>query len=345
MNIKKSIVGVKYFRYVSDDEVEIIRILNDSNPNEFKYKFDGSSIRGRITKEKLEEDYCKLTPDGVIYFNIVDVGELEDVMIMGYRTKDINEKSNFPWMVCRQCITDIFANTINPDYNNLIAGVAISQDTLPEKIPMETILTCDGIKKSVCVSIYMDDTLNDILSLIKTKPYDTVLYNLFADHVRYKYKGKIKEHMSKELIDGYSKSLKNLMVDNEFMYEFYRGFGIFPVTFDITDDEINSGTLCVSHKIILSNLIMRKIEYAVVIPFSKNIDLSKIERDYMLLMDAKDKLYIIGYSWEEEMEINIERIETEENISKMIRIPGYDKDKNILRAFLKFNTNKYENMQ
>ena len=178
-------------------------------------------------------------------------------------------------------------------------------------------------------------------SLIKTKPYDIVLYNLFADHIRYKYKGKIKEYMAKEIVDGYSKLLKNIMDDNEFMYEFYRGFGIFPVTFSITDEELSKQHLNLANTITMSNLIMKKIQETFIVPFDKSIDLSKIERDYFLLMDSNDRLFIIVYVWYEEMEIPVEKIESKDNIEKMKAIPGYGNNKNVLRA-LKFNTGKYE---
>lgn len=340
MDIKSSLVGVKYFRYTDDNELELIRILNDSNPNDFKYKKEGEAKRGRISRDTLDKEYSKLTPDGVIYFNIVTVGELEDVMIMMYRSKDINEKATLPYLVCRQNVTDLFANTINPDYNNLITGLAISQDSLPEKISMETILACDNIKKTVSVSAYIDDTIYDILSLIKTKPYDIVLYNLFADHVRYKYKGKIKEYMNKTILDGYCKTLKSIMIDNEFMYEFYRGFGIFPVTFEITKEELLKNSLSFSHMITMSKVTMRKIQKTFITPFDKTFDLSEIKRDYFLLIDSNDKLFIVAYTWNGEIEVPVADIESKENIEKMSKISGYNTNKHVLNA-LKFNVSKY----
>lgn len=340
--MRESYIGCKYFRYNEDGSLDIIRVINDANPQEIKCSVnDNSSKRIKISLEKLTSDYCKLRPDGIIYFNIVNVGELKDVIVMMYREEDIQRKKNMPYIICRQNITDIFANTIKPDYNNLITGLAVSEDSLPEKISMDTILTCDSIEKTTSVAVYMDDTLHDILSMIKTKPYDIILYNLFADHARYKYKDKIKSTMNKDIVDGYSKSLKGLMEDNEFMYEFYRGFGIFPVTFKITEEELTNSKLNLVNTLTMSNILMRKIQETYIIPFDKSFDLDKIERDYFLLIDSNNKLYIVAYTWNGNMDVPVANIESKENIEKMSSIPGYSNNKNILNA-LKFSTKKYK---
>lgn len=336
----KSYVGVKYFREIEDD-TEIIRVVNDKDPSNFKCKPEGSNNNIRMSKKKLLDEYTRLTPDGIIYFNIVDVGEIQDVMIMMYRREDIEKKSNTPYIICRQNITDLFANTINPDYNNLIVGLAISEKSRPEKVPMETLLACDGVKKICAVNIYMDDTLDSILKMIKSKDYDNVLTGLFVDHIRYKYEDDMHEYLMKRVVDGYSKNLRCLMEDNEFMYEFYTGFNIYPVNFTITEGELEKQTMLLSHSLMMSTILMRKIISTLVIPYDKSIDLKRIERDYALIVDKSDKIYIVAYTYNGNMEVPVADIETEENIAKMANIPGYANNKDVLNA-LRFNTSKYQ---
>lgn len=340
MDISKTYVGAKYFRY-NNDELEVIRILNDKNPKSFKCKVEGSVHRMGISHEALQENYTRLRPDGVIYFNIVNVGEIQDVMILMYRHRDIVEKKTTPYIICRQNITDLFANTINPDYNNLIVGLAVSEESLPEKVPMETILACDGIVKTTAVCVYMDDTLQDILSMIKTKDFDTILYNLFMDHIRYKYKDNKNEYIQKRVVDGYSKTLETLMEDNEFMYEFCRGYGIYPVTFEVTREEVESGKLKLSSKLAMSNVIMKNIQDTFVVEYDKDIELERIQRDYFLLRDVKNNMYLISYTYNGNMKIPVEQIESRENIEKMSKIPGYSNIADITNI-IRFNMGKYQ---
>lgn len=326
----KSYVGTKFFRYLENGYIEVLRVLVDKNPECVKCLVEGSNNRRRISLKELKEDYTKLTGDGVIYFNIVKVGKLEDVMVLAYRYKDIEENNKYPYVVCRQNITDIFANTINPDYNNLITGLAVSMDSLPEKVPMDTLLACDELIYSTSVVIYMDDTLSGILSMIKTKQFDNVLFNLYLEHIKYKYKYEFHEKLMMKVVDGYVKNLQSLMEDNEFMFELYRGFGIIWVTFEITEEEIEHEALSLSSRITLSPIIMKNMSSSLLIPFDKSIDLSKIERDYLLLMDSKNKLYVVAYTYSGEVEIPVADIENAEGLEKLSKIPGYDYVKNVV---------------
>lgn len=338
MEINKTYVGVKYFKH-KNDQLEILRVVNDKDPNSFKCIIERTDKRVRISKDELRENYIRLRPDGVIYFNIASVGDIQDVIIMLYRDKDIEESKSSPYIVCRQNITDLFANTIKPDYNNLIVGLAVSEESLPEKISMDTILACDNILSTTTVCIYMDDTLNDVLGMIKTKEFDNVLYNLFVDHIKYKYKDNMKDYINKSVVDGYSKSLRGLMEDNEFMYEFCHGYGIYPVTFEVSQEEVNDTALNLRHRLDISNIIMKNVIKTYVVEFSKDIDLNEIEMDYLLLRDIKNKMYVVLYVYNGNMRIPVEKIESPENIEKMSKIPGYS---SYIKDLLQFNTKKYQ---
>lgn len=342
MDISTTYVGVKYFRWKDNDKVEVIRICNDKDPNSFKCYNNSTKEKIRMSVDEIKSNYTRLRPDGVIYFNIVDTGDIQDVMIMMYRSKDIDESKSTPYIVCRQNITDLFANTIKPDYNNLITGFAVSEDSLPENVSMDTLLACDGIVKSVAVCIYMDDTLDTILNMIRVKDFDIVLYNLFTSHVKYKYTYNTNERLKADTMDGYCKTLKRLLLDNEFMYEFCRGFSIYPVTFEVSEKEINSHSLNLYNKSVMSNLLMRKIQDTLLVAYDKDLDLKEIQKDYFLIRDTKDKTYVVVYTYSGPTEIPVADIEPMENIAKLAKLAGYYKSSDVLNA-LKFNTNKYHN--
>ena len=340
MDINTTYVGRKFYKYI-DGELYLLKVLVDKDPNSFKCSVGGTGKRVRISKQELDDDFIRLRPDGVLYFNIATVGEVEDVIIMLYRAKDIDMAETTPYVVCRQNITDLLANTIiRPDYKDLITGLAISKESLPEGVDMNTVLACDGIKKIIPICVYLDDTLDDILSLIKTKDYDNVLYNLFMDHVKYKYKDNKTEYVNKDLVDGYCKSLRALMESNEFSYEFCRAYDMYPVTFTISDKEINS-KLSLSNATLLSTILMKKIKSSIVVEYDKTIELNKIQFDYVLIRDAKNKTYLVSYTHSGAMEIPVDKIETPENIKKMATIPGYAFNKDVQKA-VRFNTSKYQ---
>lgn len=337
----KVVIGEKYYKE-TEYGAEILRVLTDSNPNMIKCSVNNSLSRIKISPERLAKEYIKITPHATIAFSIAKVGELEDVIIMVHRKEDIEHKKTFPYIVCRQCITDLFANTINPNYNNLITGFCVSEESLPEKVPMETILACDGMIESEMIAVYMNDNLQDILKMVKPKKYDTALYNLFVDHIRYKYKDKQKDYLSRNIVDGYSRTLKGLMQDNEFMYEFNRGFGIYPLTIDVSREELEKNSLSPYNAMVLSNVLLRKIEKTYIVLYSSFIDLDKISGDYALIKDIHGHMYVVAYVWHEEIPIDVASIESEQNIAKLANIPGYATNRNILNA-LQFSTKKYNN--
>ena len=335
----KVVTGEKYYK---TETGEIIRVLVDSNPHMIKCSKGNSLQRVKLSPKELERDYIKLAPHATITFSIVKMQDLEDVIVTVYRKEDMEKKESLPYIACRQSITDLFANTINPDYKNLITGFCASKESLPEKVPMESILACDTIISSDVIAVYMNDNFGDIMKLIKSKEYDTALYNLFVDHVSYKYNGKVKEYLDKPCVDGYVKTLRDLLIDNEFMYEFNRGFGIYPLTIIVSNEEINDKKLSIYNSMVISNVILRKITSTLLIPYDHTIDTDIISNDHILFKDKSGRLFILLYTWSEEIPIDVASIESPENISKLANIPGYATNKNILNA-IQFNTTKYNN--
>jgi len=338
MNI---ILGSKYF----DKDINIIRIISEKNPDKIKAIREEDGEKIILTYKELEENYTLLSADAFVMFNIVKIKNLEDVIILVYRKKEeIDTKEPIPYIVCRQNITDFFTNSISPQMQ--YCGISISKDTAPEGVNLQQVMACDGLESADRVAIYIDDTLDSILSLIKTKLYDNVLYTLFMDHLRYVSKsrgGDIYFNFTKNenMVDGYCKSLKGLLASNNFMYDIHRGFGIFPLDIDLGKDE--DSNLSAENKSVLESLLCKNITESLVVKFKKDIDLTKIKKDYVLVSDIHENLYLVAYRHHGKYHIPVESIETAENIQKIAASIGYHGGSSATEAYkhIRLNRDKY----
>lgn len=340
--------GIKLYRWI-DDELEVLRVVYVTDDCiKVKKQSDGTTMK--LTEKDIHDNYTILNPDGVIGISIVNLkDDLEDVMVTLYRRKEIEEKSPLPYCVCRQNITDFFANSIAENMN--YCGVCVSTETLPEGVAMESILVCDGVSKSTSVFVYMDDTLEDILRFVKTKDYDIVLHNLFTEHLKYK-SSKMNELIGKAFfdssikstsVDGYCKTLKDLLVYNNFMYDFLRGFDIYPLNVDI-ENAITDPIENEKFNHIISDLLCKNVVKSMAVKYDKDIDLSAIERDYILVSDKNDKLYVVAYISQGKYHIPVENIETAENIASMVKTINPSPTSSLTEAYnmIRFSKDKYK---
>lgn len=337
--------GTKFFK-IENGELKIIRLINSKNPLKIKAKDCKTKEKIVLTQEQLEE-YTRLNYDGIIQFTIVNVGKLDDVIVTLFRKQEISNCDSIPYCICRQSVLDFFANSINKNMN--MYGISISKDSTPEGVDYKRFLSCDNIYNTVSIAIYIDDTLDDILSLVNTKLYDNVLYTLFVDHVKYTYKKKqndsdkkpdIKYKLAQDECDGYCKTLKLLLDNNEFMYDFYTGYNIYPLKLDLSYIEDN-GILNNEDRNSLSFLLCKNITNSIVLRYSKDIDLSKIEKEYIMVSDINDILYIIAYDHVGKYHIPVERVESMENIEKLKNI--YPQTSSVYEAYelYKYTGKKY----
>lgn len=276
----KIFLGDKFYRYIEEtDKVEIIRICKIKNENSFTYITDNGT-KCNITKTELLNDYTRLKADATLAFTIVNLqGDMKDVIVAMYKTKELEDGNNLPYAVCRQNIFDLFTNQVQKG-KTMYFGVSVSVDTIPEDIPFEMTLACNGIAYDNKVSVYMDDTLETILSFVNTSKFDAVLNNLYTK-------------INKNEIKGYCNSLKQLLVENDFMYDFLRAFDIHRVDFELETQE--NDELDVNQRIIIEEMLKVEMFRTYVLEYSKEVNLKEIKRSYILVSDKNKKLYIVGY--------------------------------------------------
>lgn len=272
-------IGLKYYKYI-DDKLDIIRIHKIEN--------DFIVISRGINKTKVSKDYLndyiRLNPDGCIFFNIVNMGrtkeEGQDVMVLLFRKKDLDDKIKIPYAACRQNIYDPYTNSINRT-NNIYLGCSMNQNNIPEGIDFKSMLACYGLDYSEKINIYIDDSLDIILSMISDiNRYNKVLFSMY-------------KIMKDSNYIGLCKNIKDLLQYNHFYYDFLNSFNIHLVDFIIKYDENNE--LLPEQRRQLEDLLKIEMFKTYVFKYSKHINLNKVERDYILVMDKIDKLYIIAY--------------------------------------------------
>lgn len=280
--------GSKFFRFIDDsDEPEIIRIISaDEDGNIVKY-FDSNKKRHSMSYEDLLSKYTMLSADGVIIFSIVEFGGSSDVIIALQNLNGAPSTLDLPYAVCRQGVNDFFAEIRNSHIDDeRYIGVSVSQDTCPANINFNGIMVCDKLKYQLPVVVYMDDTLDDILGLFRSKKFDEAIQE---------YCGRFAYRLRDTIIHGLCGSLRSLLETNNFMYDFRKCFGITEVPFHIDE---SSDELSLENILYLENELKANIMETYVIKYTKEINLKDIRRDHLLVSSAADgfkTLFIVGY--------------------------------------------------
>lgn len=289
-NIKpiKIHTGAKFYRYIEgSDTPEVIRIRNVDYDSQMVKYYDSQGTKKKMKYSKLYSDYRMLSPDAMISFVIVSMGKESDVIValkpMPKTPKDFEEMNNLPYAICRQSTSDFFTNNTTKVDGITYLGVCVSQDTIPNGIDFNILLACTELRYNKMVAVYLDDSLDDILSLFDNSIFDKVFEELTT------------AYSSNPSIRGVSSSLKDLLNSNNFMYDFRKCFKIMEVPFAI-DEEIEG--LDPYNQQFLENELKANIMETYLVRYSKDIDMNKIKRDYVLVSSAQEnhsKIYIVGY--------------------------------------------------
>lgn len=279
-------LGDKYYRFLGDEEEpQIIRIIKMKNTNTFVVEEEKSGDKYKIDKSVLD-DFTKLIPDGYISFAIVNLeADLKDTIIALYRQDDLRDGNTVPFAACRQNIFDLFSNQIKrkefggDDIHYV--GMSMSKDTVPEGVQYEMILACNGVSDYYMVSVYIDDSLDKILSLVREKKYDIILQTL-------------KNKMTATNIYGNCTTLRQLLEENGFMYDFHSAFKITEVPFEVKIME-ETNEIIPEQRIIIEDILKVEMFKTYILKYDKGIDLKKIQREHILISDLNDNLYVLAY--------------------------------------------------
>ncbi|MDD3122006.1 MAG: hypothetical protein PHC62_00655 [Candidatus Izemoplasmatales bacterium] len=316
-------IGTKFYKYEKDKETaDVYRLIRYQNKDTVRLRNEETKETFKVSLEDLKKEYVTLSVNGIILFNIVSVGGgKDDVLITLYRDKELHAKAQYPYCVCRQGITDIHAQQYMLQTGKDFYGASVSMDTMPAGVDFGIMVACDAMDETATqiIAIYINDTLDTVLDLIDTVKYDNVLNLLFLEHLQHVsskfgqmyYKAKL----STGECEGYCNTLRGLLELNDFMFDFKRGYDIYPMDFDFTD--CDEKALDVEAMKVLSTLLCKNIDKAMILKYNHDVQLSSIQKDYVLISDKHQNLYVVVYTFSGVYQIPVEAVEDEVGIKVM----------------------------
>lgn len=314
-------LGMIFFRFDAvANNFETLRFIGMQNDEIGKFIKNGDiNDIVKLPFDDVKQGFVRLMSDGIISVSNVTVAAdetgktLPDVVVMMYKRGyssikegTENKKGDFsePYIVCRQSIVDIFDMSGSGE----IVGASVSVDTLPSGYTMSDIYYQDSILESRLMHVYKNDTLDVIVKCLDSKSSNDILNDLFETRKKWLknnnilYKMEPDEVLEKKVIsEGYNRDLRSLLYTNNFMYDFYSAFGICKVNFEIEFD-IDKGitSLPDDQREIVSNLFEINIVKTVIVKYDFDIDFTLIKIPYVLVMDANNTLFVIGYTKSED---------------------------------------------
>lgn len=281
-------IGAYFFKY-EKDELILLRLYKVKDENTFLLK-DKQKNKVVLAKEQLEE-FTMIEPDGLIIHVLAsDPQHGVDTLCMLYKIEDIDNNVMEPYAICRQNVIDPFETILNNDSSKIYVGVSMSRDTAPADFDFKSLCTAAGVRDQKINFVYKDDSFEDIMSFVHESLYNKAL-NI------------IKSHMSKDdrsTYIGFESTYRQLLIDNDFMYDFRRAFNIVRLNLTI-DTSIDSwtedGIYKISDKEIktVESLTKHQVIAPILIKYDKSVDIDSIKRDYLFFEDLNKELYIISY--------------------------------------------------
>ena len=281
-------IGAYFFKY-EKDELILLRLYKVKDENTFLLK-DKQKNKVVLTKEQLEE-FTMIEPDGLIIHVLAsDPQHGVDTLCMLYKIEDIDNNVMEPYAICRQNVIDPFETILNNDSSKIYVGVSMSRDTAPADFDFKSLCTAAGVRDQKINFVYKDDSFEDIMSFVHESLYNKTL-NI------------IKSHMSKDdrsTYIGFESTYRQLLIDNDFMYDFRRAFNIVRLNLTIDtsiDSWTDDGIYKISDKEIktVESLTKHQVIAPILIKYDKSVDIDSIKRDYLFFEDLNKELYIISY--------------------------------------------------
>lgn len=282
-------IGAYFFKYENEDLV-LLRLWKVKDKNRYIMKDMKENVSVRLTKDQFES-YTMLKPDGLIVHVLAsDPMQGIDTLCMLYKLEDIDNNIPEPYAVCRQNIIDPFETLLNNDPNKTYVGVSISKDTAMEGFDFRSVCSAAGIREQRMHFVYKDDSLDDILKFANQVMFDKAL-------------GIIKNHMDESdnmKYVGFKNTYRELLEENDFMYDFRRAFGIIRINLAIdtsierwTDDGIYKFNY--KEVEVIESITKHQVIDPVLIKYDKSIDLDEIKRSYIIFEDTNKNIYVLSY--------------------------------------------------
>lgn len=277
-------IGSKYQTYI-DDELVILRVLKKKDNGSYTVTDGEHKI---IMNEEDFKSCVKLLPDAVMNIMVtISTEGAKDVYVCVNKTSDMTNNISNPSLILRQDVYSMSKNSFN-GLNSVFVGECFTVNNCPDVNTFSQLLEFDFIKHTLSISLYIDDTLDDILEVLGSR----------ANKIN-EVLGNMKLSTDKSMIQGYCSTLKELMIDNNFMSNFRNVFNITSIDFPIElDNNVSDNTIILNSKqqSRIEDILRKYITDVKVIKYDKDIDVSKIVGNtHIMISDSTDKIYLISY--------------------------------------------------
>ena len=273
--IRDNRVGMKFYRYNANKELEVIRIKRVYSKDKVVVFNDNEPItHTRVMKlDQILNDWTSLVPDATISFNIVkDTKNNNDVMIYAVLVDDMKDGNILPYVVCR-------TNVINPvSSGKLFGNTVCRENSIQGSDRYRNAITVKSYVKSCIVHMYMTDTPSRIIELI---PNNNV-HNLNATVAEF-----VKKY---DAVSFKARSnFNNILNYTGFWAMLDYAWKIENLPIIINDSTIDTLTKFIEDK---CTSYIKDLE---VINYDKDIDLTKLPSDYMLVRDLEGIIYLATF--------------------------------------------------
>lgn len=272
--IRDNRVGMKFYRYNANKELEVIRIKRVYSKDKVAVFNDGEPItHTRLMKlDQILNDWTSLVPDATISFNIVkDNRNNNDVMVYAVLADDMKDGNILPYVVCR-------TNVANPVSYELFGNTVCRENSIQGRDGYRNAITVKNYIKSCIVHMYMTDTPSRIIELIPNNNIRN-LNTTIAEFAKKYDASNFKQRSSFNSILSYTGFWT--ILDYAWKIE------NLPVM-------INDSTIDILTKFI-EDKCTSYIKDLEVINYDKDIDLTKLPSDYMLVRDLEGVIYLATF--------------------------------------------------
>lgn len=255
------------------------------------------------TDQELKDKYVRLTPDASMYIFVTDSKSRKydnpppDVYVVVNKAstisrfnKTLNETPID--LIIRQNCVNIDTTVFDPRNIKINVGVCICNiDKNGSQDQINDLMTIRSIDFKTKVDIYLEDTIDDIISCLPKDQINPVNYQL----------KKIHSMMYCNMYNGYCKSLKELLEHNNFISNYRSLYNVINIDFKI---DLGKESYSVNGDLILTesqhlafeDILRKHITNISIIKYDRDIDIAKIvSRDHIMVSDTDNIIYLIVY--------------------------------------------------
>ena len=285
--------GSKYYTYVKDDRY-VVRVIS-VNDNTVLVKLSNGNIKN-MDRTLLENVGIRLIPDAICDIMIGKLNDdNKDVCMYIYRLDEFfhNDKNTYDAsLLLRNDHYSAYKNEINAN-GNVYVGECCTKLNNPYDGRLIELSEFKSIESTYKFDIYLNDTIDDIISCIPYKYLSEINNVLKATYDRYSTYANVL---------GASEDIKSLMVNNNFMYNFRSIYNIYQVNWPgVYDDKLShnsNGNIILNNKQVkfLEDMLQKHIDNINVIEYDKDINVKDIiNYNHILISDSTEKIYLITY--------------------------------------------------